>query len=169
MATYINIPYGYTIQTYDDGSRILTVTDNDGERLEFDCEGGNIIIAGCYDEIEPFEMTLPKCLETAREFFADWNIQDDVAEAIISDLHDWFAGYCISEEEADKREIAELKERIKRRKADISTLKRIIRGRRKEIQKLQDDINETSSGITRMEIAICEMEKRIRELEKGGK
>lgn len=165
MATYINIPYGYSIQTWDSGAKTVTVRDADGEELEFDGKDGFLVISGSYDEIEgPLRMTLPECIDSTREWFADWNIEDEVADSIIADLTEWFEEYCISEEEAIRDEIKELKSRIRNRKRDIKRCKNDISSYWKEINKLKKLIDERSTEMCKMDIAVYEMEKQLVEL-----
>lgn len=171
MATYINIPYGYTIQTWDSGSKTISVCDAGGERIEFDCEDGNIFISGSYDEIEPMRMTLPECLEATKEFFIDWNIEEAVADSIIERLTEWFAEYCISEEEAIRDEIAELKLRVHNRESDIRKHEKEVASYLKDIEDIRDLINGHCERIDELRMAIADMKRQIRDLNeelKGG-
>lgn len=170
--TITNAEYGYRIEEYDDASKTLIVCDADGEELEFDCEDGNIFISGSYDEEEPMRMTLPVCLEATKEFFIDWNIEDEVADSIIADLTDWFAEYCISEEEAIQDEIKELTERIGNRKEDIEMYRRSLADCQKEERKIQKRIADYIECIESMHMAIGSMQAEIYKLNeqlKGGK
>ena len=172
MATYINTKYGYTIQTWDSGARTITVCDADGEELEFDGKNGFITIAGSYDEEEPFRWTLAECIDSTKEWFADWNIKDEVADSIIADLTEWFAEYCISEEEAIQDEIKELRGRIDRRKKDIEMYSKRLAVCKKAANKIENQMADYIECIESMHMAIGSMQAEIYKLNeqlKGGK
>ena len=169
----VNLGHHYSIHTCPDGSKTIRVLDTvDGEPIEFECINGNIIISGDmsfdYDDVEPCEMTLTKCIQYGKEFLMEWLIHEEIADAIINDLTPWFEKYAISEEDDIKRQIADLKRWVGNRKKRIEDNKKAIRIKESEVRvftaKAEKYINSHKEENVELQADIYRYAERIRTL-----
>lgn len=166
--SYINIEYGFVIQDYDDGAKLIQVSDKDGEKLEFDCKDGNIFISrdmeSWFSDDEVWRTTIDEYLRWAKEFFTDWNVDKETAEALANKLKPWFEQFAISEKEYLEDRIDECQRMIYNRELTIKHHGMCIESRRKEIEEFEEDIAARKEDISKLKADILDYAKQIREL-----
>lgn len=144
----ISLKHGYTIRFNEDGTFFLKVETEDGI-FEFDgTKNGNIIDSSDFcGEDEPYRVTLEESIESARSWFKDWGIDEEVIEAIIKDLTPWFAKHALSEEEKAAETITKIEKAIAYRRADIERKMHNINSDNNLIAKANERIAEETAKV----------------------
>lgn len=169
----VSLKHHYSITDSPDGSKVIRVTDTiDGCPVEFDAINGNLFPAGDmsfdYDDIDLCDMTLAECKHYGKEFLIEWEIDEEIADAIIEDLTPWFVEHAISEKEAIRKKIADLKGWIEVREERIESNKRAIFQKESEIRiftaKAETYITAHKSENDELLADILRFSERIRDL-----
>ena len=109
-------------------------------------------------------MTLEDMIETSKDFFIDWGVDEETANAIINDLGEWFCEYSITRKEAVLNEIDALEKRVQGRRRIIARRVKRIDTYRAEIRSYEDLIKTEVDEILSINKAIESMEETVSRL-----
>lgn len=164
MSSKINLKYGYSLTIRKDDTLTIVTTDAEGESIEIDGKNGNLMIASDMEawlDSEYSSETLENLLYSAREFFKDWGVESEVAEAIIKELTPWFERHAISEEDAILQTISNIEEVIAFRRDAISRKSHNIEADNRLIEEAKNRINEASREAAKLGKEVAEYEKTV--------
>lgn len=157
----ISLKHGYTLHFNEDDTLTLKIETED-DILEFDGKNGNLLDASSFEEFdEEYKDTLINMYETTMEFFNDWGVDEETALDICDALTPWWEKYAISEEDAIRKRITELEERIAFRRNGIMRKMHDIEEENKRIVEMRKRIDAYAKYVAELDADIRAYEKTI--------